>query len=458
MRIAYFSPLPPQSSGIADYSAELLPHLAAHFEIELVIEDGQRPAGELGRWPAFPPRELPQRLAGGGCAAVLYHLGNNRDFHATIHRSILAQPGIVVLHEYVLHHLVRDVTLFAGKPAEYVAEMRYAYGKSGEALARRAIDTGVPLDPWRFPLFERVVDRSLGLIVHNEATAARVLASRPDARIARVPHHLSLLSLTELPRVDPVAARAALGLPAEGLLIASFGFFTAAKRLDVLLAAFARLRRELPQAHLLLVGEMSPHYDFAGVFRGELRPGVTLVGRTELAELLLYMAAADLAVNLRYPTSGETSGTLIRLLGMGRPVIVSRAGAFAEIPDDCCAKVDVDDTEEELLLCYLRRLATDEPLRRRMGDNARRHMATHHTLAGSALAYADFVRATVEAAPRPFRALPPLAPYADDDLASELVAEVSAEMTDLTGAPTDELLRPVAAAIVDLDLDLAGEE
>jgi glycosyltransferase involved in cell wall biosynthesis len=483
MRIAYWSPLPPRRSGIADYSAELLPHLAAHLDVALVVEDGLRLEGELARFPVLPARELPRRLGAGEYAAVLYHLGNNRDFHSTIYHSLLASPGIVVLHEYVLHHLVRDLTLFAGDPAGYVAEMRYAYGKSGEAAARRALATGVPLDPWSFPLFERVVDRSLGLVVHNETTAARVLASRPDARVARVPHHLSL---AQLPRADRPAARAALGLPADALLIASFGFFTAAKRLDVLLPAFARLRRELPHARLLLVGEISPHYDFASVFRAELQEGVTLVGRSELAEFLLYMAAADLAVNLRFPTSGETSGTLIRLLGMGRAVIVSRTSAFAEIPDDCCAKVDLDDTEEELLLAYLRRLATDEPLRRRMGENARRHMATHHTLEGSARAYAEVVRATVEAAPTPFRALPPLAPYPEDDLLSELAAEVSAELADLIGPAAliagagrsspradgeaastagpgsigvgpdgdGDLMRPVAEAIVDLDLDL----
>jgi glycosyltransferase involved in cell wall biosynthesis len=497
MRIAYWSPLPPQRSGIADYSAELLPHLAAHLEVDLVLGEGPRPEGELARFRSWPARELARRLAAGECAAVLYHLGNNRDFHRDIYRTLLARPGIVVLHEVVLHHLVRDLTLHSGDPAGYLAEMRYAYGRSGEALARRALATGVPLDPWSFPLFERVADRSLGLLVHNETTAQRVLASRPDARLARVPHHLSLAGL---PRLDRAAARAALGLPADALLIATFGFFTAAKRLDVLLPAFARLRRELPHARLLLVGEVSPHYDFARVFRDELRPGVTLVGRTELPEFLLHMAAADLAVNLRFPTSGETSGTLIRLLGMGRPVIVSRTGAFAEIPDDCCAKVDLDDTEGELLFACLRLLATDEPLRRRMGENARRHIATHHTLEGSARACADFVRRTVEAAPRPFRALPPLAPYPEDDLLSDLVAEVSAELCDLVGpraiitggkepvvsgggdaaadggdsegdggnAAADggeaagnpdawdeqEILRPLAEAIVELDLDL----
>src|SRR6185295_10757996 len=146
-----------------------------------------------------------------------------------------------------------------------------------------------------------------------------------------------------------------------------------------------------------------------------LAPGVTVVGRTELDRFLLYMLAADVAINLRYPSAGETSGTLIRLLGMGKPVIVSHTGAFGEIPDGCCAKIELDETEEDLLAAVLVRLATDEPLRRRMGENARRHIATHHTLPGSARAYAEFVREIVAARPRPFRPVPPLAPHPPEE-------------------------------------------
>jgi glycosyltransferase involved in cell wall biosynthesis len=504
MRIAWWSPLPPARSGIADYSAELLPEVARHLDVELIVDEGARVAPELAeRFAIHPPRALGGLLASGRCATVVYHLGNNRDFHAAIYRALLEHPGVVVLHEAVVHHLVRDLTLHAGDPQAYVRELRYAYGASGEALGRRCVATGVPLDPWSYPLFERIVDRSLGCIVHNEYTRRRVLASRPLARLAVVPHHLSLGSGA----TDPAAARAALGLPEDGFLIGSFGFVTAAKRAGVLLAAFARLRRERPAARLLLVGEISPHYDFASVIRRlrgegagglagggdaddsggarggggargpggtrgsggaknsggarggggpgeEALPGVTVTGRLELERFLLYMAAVDLAVNLRYPSAGETSGTLIRLLGLGKPAIVSKTGAFAELPPDCCAQVEVDEGEEELLYRFMLRLADDEALRRRMGDNARRHIAERHTLAGSAAAYAGFVRDVVRAGAQPFRALPPLAPYGEDDLAVELLREVSAELSDLGIAEDDdEALGAVAAAVVELGIE-----
>ncbi|PYQ60256.1 MAG: hypothetical protein DMF53_17335 [Acidobacteria bacterium] len=420
MRLAYYSPLPPQRSGIADYSAELLPHLAAHCEIELIVDEGLRPAET--RFPVHGHKALPGLLAAGRFDAVLYQLGNNRDYHASIYQSLIDHPGVVVLHEYVIHHLVRDLTLFAGDPEAYVREMRYAYGRTGEAMARRCVATGVPLDAWSYPLFERAVDSSRGVIVHNQVTRDRVLASRPLTRIATIPHHLSLAGL---PEISEAAARSELGVAPGDFVVATFGFLTASKRPEVLLRAFARLRREVPGARLWIVGEVSPHFDFDRVLTPELRTGVTVTGRLEIDRFLLYMRACDVAVSLRHPTAGETSGTVVRLLGMGN-----------------------------LLLAYLRLLAGDEPLRRRMGENARRHMELHHSLAGSARAYADFLRETVESGARPFRAMPPLEAYPEEDLLSDLVRDASAEMVDLGVEEGEEdLLREIATAVVEIDLD-----
>src|SRR5207244_2354358 len=215
----------------------------------------------------------------------------------------------------------------------------------------------------------------LGVIVHSETTRQRVLRSRPLARVAKVPHHLSLDALPGAATLTREAARAALNLPQDAFLVASFGFITPVKRLDVALRAFARFHREVPESRYLLVGDVSPYYDLDAVLKPELREGVVRVGHTELADFLRHMVAVDLAVNLRYPSAGETSGTVVRLLGLGQAVVVSDDGSFSEIPDSCCAKVPLDETEEETLFAYLQLLYNDEPLRREMGENARRHLA-----------------------------------------------------------------------------------
>src|SRR6202035_958079 len=131
----------------------------------------------------------------------------------------------------------------------------------------------------------------LGTIVHNETTRRRVLRSRPLARVATIPHHLSLAGLPS--DLSPAAARASLGLPGGAFLIASFGFITPVKRLEVTLRAFARFRREFHDSLYLLVGDASPYYDLDAVLKPGLREGVVRLGHTRLEQFLRTMVAVD---------------------------------------------------------------------------------------------------------------------------------------------------------------------
>lgn len=450
-RVAYASPLPPQRSGIADYSAELLPHLGERFDVELLAAPGVRPeAGLTERFAVRPLADLDDPGRRRRYDAVIYQLGNNPRFHGAIYRALRLHPGVVVLHEYVLHHMIRELTLVAGDPAGYLEALRYSAGDSGLALGRRSLATGVPLDPWRYPLFEPAVDAARAVIVHNRTTHRRVLASRPSARVEVVAQPVALHGRGA---GDPAAARAALGLPPDVPVVATFGYITAPKRLDLCLAAFARLRRERPRARFLVVGEVDPGAGLGDLLASGLGAGVEVLGHLPMERFLDAMTAADVALNLRYPTAGETSATLLRLLALGRATVVTDAGAFAEIPDGCCAKVPPGPGEEELLAAMLRRLAGDAELRRAMGAAARRHMAAHHSFEAAAGAYAGLVAEVVERGLVPRPAVPPLAPYPPEDLASELARRVGAELADLgIGDADDELLEVPARAIADLGL------
>ena len=243
MRLALATPLPPATSGIADYAAELAPHLAERAELTLFFEGARAPAPELAaRLRCRPIAELDGELGRGAFDAVVYQLGNSAEHHEEIYRALLRRPGVVVLHEYMLHHLVRELTLVRGDAAAYVEEMRYAAGETGRAAARRLLDTHYPVDVWAFPLFERVVDRSLGVLVHSEFTRARVLASRPLARVEVVPMPVDFEELRPPTEEERAAARAAVGLADDAPLLATFGFVTPNKHLEPALAAFARLR------------------------------------------------------------------------------------------------------------------------------------------------------------------------------------------------------------------------
>ena len=121
------------------------------------------------------------------------------------------------------------------------------------------------------------------------------------------------------------------------------------------LAAFAEARARNGDLRLLIVGEPAPNVD-AEALRGE---GITFTGYVPDEEFAAYFAAVDRLVNLRYPSAGETSGTLIRAFEAGKPVAVSDYAQFAEFPDDCVVKIPFGDREVATLADFFMRDLAD---------------------------------------------------------------------------------------------------
>ena len=392
MKIAYFSPLPPLGSGIADYSAELLPFLAsAGADVTLFVDDkvaARLPVG-ADHLEVHNFRRFDRWLRSQADAVPLYHVGNNADYHAYIYRTLLKHPGVVVLHDYVLHHLVMSMTVARKDIRGYLAAMYHVYGDAGVRMAQEFL-AGKSVDFFAYPLVEQVLEQCVGVITHNRYVRQLVRRARPRLPVRQINMHFTLpAAALPLPGRDTV--RDEWGL-SDRLVLASFGWITPQKRLDIALRAFACLLPDFPNALYLLVGQSSPQFDIEGLVTTlGLGNAVRIVGRTSLRDFVRYMLATDIALNLRYPTAGETSASLIRLLGLGIPTLVSNVGGFADFPDDCCAKVDVDPFEEETILAILRRLAGDEHFRQQLGENARRYTRQAHAPEQTARDYLTFL-------------------------------------------------------------------
>ena len=92
------------------------------------------------------------------------------------------------------------------------------------------------------------------------------------------------------------------------------------------------------------------------------------------------MAACDVLVNLRYPTMGETSGSVIRALSLGKPMLVSDVGWFGELPDDVVLKIPVD--EYEVADARRRRSSSPPSTGAALGAAARDYVEREHALPG----------------------------------------------------------------------------
>jgi glycosyltransferase involved in cell wall biosynthesis len=349
VKVAYYSPLPPSRSGIADYSALLLPALRERVDVVLARPRARPPAADV----------------------ALYHIGNEPDAHAWIADALHARPGVVVLHEYVLHHLVAGMTIGRGKGRAYLDAMERDLGVAGRLLGLGVLDNLLPLlwetQPERFPLSGVVLDDARGVIVHSHYVGERARAAGYDGRLWRVPHPV-------WPMHDVEPAQDVAGDP----LIGCFGFLNMNKRIPQLLEAFGSFRRDRPGARLLLVGAAGERFDVGRrLERLGLTEGVDRLDYVPEERMWSLMAACDVLVNLRYPTMGETSGSVIRGLSLGKPLVVSDVGWFAELPDDAVLKVPVDECEVDVIAAALAVAADHGPV---LGDAARAYVEREHEL------------------------------------------------------------------------------
>jgi glycosyltransferase involved in cell wall biosynthesis/SAM-dependent methyltransferase len=371
MRVAFFSPLPPAKSGIADYSAAVLEHLNRSIHVDTFADK-------------------PASFDAAGYDICVYQLGNN-PYHDFVYEAALKFPGVVVMHEANLHHLVADLTINRNDWDGYVREVGRNQGPEAEEYAERYVRTRQRAPDYSLPMMRTVLAGSRGAIVHSDTVGAELRAQGFEGPLARIPHGAWTTP------VDRMSYRARLGLEERTPLVGVFGFLKPYKRIAESLRAFRRLVRALPDARMILVGEAHPELPIQSL--------ITSMGLTEhvrhldfvpMEDFNGYLGACDIVLNLRYPTVGESSGTLQRALGMGKAVIVSDVGSFRELPDDICLKAPVDATEEEHLFEYLNLLVTRPSVRCALGDRARAWAEQECSWDSIARRYTEFLEAVVD--------------------------------------------------------------
>lgn len=418
-RLALVTPLPPSPSGIADYSLDVASALADRFACDFFtdqaqVDEGRLPAG--ARW--FPAAELLARHAAGGYAGLAYQLGNSPE-HACVYDLLPRLPGLLVLHDLVLHHARARFFLespaaraYAARPdsaahrdaawadvARYHDEVAYSYPVQAERLVEAQLNTTGALLPYAWPLFRLPVEAARLVAVHNDFMARAVREEASDVEVITLP-----MPVGPLP-VDPeqtARLRARLGFSPSDVVVACFGLLTPEKRVETVARAVARASTALPGLRLLLVGEAPEPAALRALLQGlGVGPRSVLTGRVPFAQLGAHLEAADLAVHLRYPTARETSAALLRLLAQGRPVVIADLEHQAGIPPEAVLRIDPSDEEGEVTRALLR-LGERPELRARLGQAAAAWAAREHSFARAAEAWAEALqRCATLPVPRP---------------------------------------------------------
>ena len=390
-RLAYVSPLPPEPSGIADYSAELLPELARFYDIELIVEQETLTPEWLRT--LFPARDAAWLCDNPGYYdRVLYHFGNSQ-FHAHMFDLLPKVPGVVVLHDFFLSDVVWWREHAQGLRG-YLAQALYrSHGYPAIAQYLRHEDVASTIR--EFPCSGVVLENALGVIVHSRYSL-RLAAHWYGESVAR---DWALIPHMRRPAFshDRAEARRQLGLPEDALVVCSFGMLGPTKLNHVLLAAWlASFLARDPHAILVFVGE-----NHGGDYGAELLTTIKASGlkkRTRITGWAStvtyhhYLAAADIAVQLRARSRGETSGTILDCLNYGLPTIINTHGSMEEIPDNVVVQLP-DDLQPPALAAALEKLAHEPVRRTELGEQARHYIRGRHNPRTCAAQYYDAMEA-----------------------------------------------------------------
>jgi len=387
-RLAYLSPLPPARSGIAAYSADLLPALAHHYEIDLVL------AQDEVEDPALAESYARRSIAWFDANAhvydrIVYHFGNSA-FHTHMFDLLERHPGVVVLHDFFLSGVISHAEAEHRLPNNYCLSLYQAHGY--EPLLEEKAE-GRTASVMAYPCNKAVLDRALGVIVHSAYAAG--LANRwygagfaDDWRV--VP--LACIEPQSQDKAGRAAIRAELRFADGDFVACSFGILSAPKCNDRLVEAWigSTLARD-PHCHLVFVGEIAPgRFGIALRDRIAAHPRIHVTGYASTALYRNYLKAADAAVQLRQHSRGETSAAVFDCLSHGLPTIVNAHGSAAELPEQVCLRLE-DSFSGAALGTALERLHADAALRTALGNEAAAYMQATHTLPRAAALYRDAI-------------------------------------------------------------------
>ncbi|HWE50223.1 MAG TPA: glycosyltransferase [Bryobacteraceae bacterium] len=375
--------MPPSKSGIADYSEALTSEMAKRVALS-VFEKAPAPS------------------ISASFDIDVYQIGNNPCHGFALERA-LSHPGVAVMHEANLHHLIADLTIRRGDWDAYFAECECNGVNVTPAFREEMREQRRGPDYGNVPMTARLLRASRGLIVHSDFVARQMREQGFEGPVAVIPHG------AWIPATDRNATRHELGVEPTTPLIGAFGYLKPYKRIAESLRAFRRLVTHNPRVRMILVGEPHPEFPVEQLIRTlHLQEHVRVLGFAPIEKFVDYIGASDIVLNLRYPTVGETSGSLQRALGLGKAVIVSDVGSFSELPDDICLKVpagpDLVTQEEDMIFEYLNVLVSRPDLARAMGDRAKAWVERECNWGAVADRYVEFldqVLTGTKPAPRP---------------------------------------------------------
>jgi len=357
-------------SGISDYSELLVYGLRDYYDITLLIDN--YPLANKKLSDDFKVLKFKKKLNYSKYDQVIYNIGNNPHYHSYIYGLAIKQPGIVILHDFVLYYLFVG---YYAKQNNLYAKIYEQEGSRGIHLLKRCVKKNPDLLECKeiapqLPLNNEILSRAAGIVVHSEFTKKLVEERCPGARVYKI----NMVSMASSPGTDGAEyLKTRYGIGDDAIVIGSFGYIASTKLNHIVCDVVKELSQSLGrEVYYLMVGE-GDYVDH------ELGGTIIKSGYIAKDAYEAILNRCDIVANLRYPSMGETSISLIHAMGMGKPCLVSNDAWFAELPDDAVVKVDTADARKDLIQ-KLSNLVQNPADRMRYARNACEYVRAQHSI------------------------------------------------------------------------------
>ena len=375
LKLAFISPLPPVKSGISDYSVELLHELTRHYEIDVIIDQEAvtDPFVEANcrirhtEWFKSNFKRYDR---------TVYHLGNSQ-YHQYMFELCIEYPGIVVLHDLYLSGVQAHLEL-NGKSDIWSQEL-YKHGGYPN-ISRRYLESELKNLIDKAPCNSFVIDNSLGMILHSEV-ALKMMENWYGKVVKNFCNIIPLLRAPSID-IDNDKARDSLNINVNDFVICTFGGIHPDKMHHRLLESW--LSSKLAQDEnciLIFVGENADviysHKILNTIKDSRLSKRVRITNRVDKKTYQNYLSLANIGVQLRAKSHGETSAAVLDCMNYGLPTIVNKNGSMAELDDKSVWKI-TDNFSNNQLVEALESLWKDNTMRVKMGERAKEYVLCNH--------------------------------------------------------------------------------
>ena len=373
-KLAFFTPLRPARSGISLYSEELLPALSKFYEIDVVIDDSQSDASDNEHYRIITAKEF---LDAAMCyERIIYQMGNSV-FHDYMHEILEIYPGIVCMHDFYLSNYFRHKETFAGFERLWSEQLLSSHGYN--ALIKRAEINDDEKIMYRYPSNFNVLSNATAIIVHSDHS--RKLAKEWYSNSRELDWERIPLLRAEPVSMDKQQVRIELDIPDETILICSFGILDSSKLNHMLIDALGKLKENLKtKIKMVFVGELGGNYKQtieSLINKYNLQAVVEVTGWASDTLYRQYLAAADIGVQLRALSRGETSAAVLDCMNYGLATIVNANGSMAELPDDRIIKL-ADEFIIDDLISAIGHLCENKAFRENLGHSAHLYISEKH--------------------------------------------------------------------------------